>query len=98
MNRAEEIRAKAARQKAREQAAPEDLPAPAAPTLRAKPIRSTVDLPSGRHASLKAWCGETAQQLGKARITTQDVFNVLAHRLLTDETLARKIREDLRNQ
>jgi len=102
MNRADEIRAKAARQKAREQAAATDevsAPAPpAAPTVRAKPVRSTVDLPSGRHSSLKTWCTETATELGRARVTTQDVVNALVHRLLTDETLARKIRQDLRNQ
>lgn len=101
MSRADEIRAKAARQKAREQAAADEFSAPAppaAPTVRAKPIRSTVDLPSGRHSSLKTWCTETATELGRARVTTQDVVNALVHRLLTDETLARKIRQDLRNQ
>lgn len=98
MSRADEIRAKAARQKAREQISPTERPAPAAPAVRAKPIRSTVDLPSGRHFSLKEWCTETATELGHARVTTQDVVNALVHRLLTDETLARKIRQDLRNQ
>lgn len=63
---------------------------------KAKPIRSTVDLAPTRHASLKSWCGETAVELGVSRVTTQDVMRTLVARLLTDETLARKIRADLR--
>jgi hypothetical protein len=79
-------------------------PAPAAPQrhlptaapVLAKPIRSTVDLPPARHRSLKAWSAETATEIGRARVTTQEVINALVHRMLTDETLARKIRDDLR--
>jgi hypothetical protein len=69
---------------------------PAVP--HAKPVRSTVDLAPIRHAGLKAWCGETAVMIGRSRVTTQDVFRVLVDRLLTDETLARKVRHDLRSQ
>lgn len=69
---------------------------PGAAKPHVKPIRSTVDLPPTRHAALKAWCGETAVEIGRSRVTTQDVMRALVGRLLTDETLARKIREDLR--
>lgn len=65
-------------------------------TLQTKPVRSTVDLLPARHAQLKAWCGETAIMIGRSRVTTQNVMNALVARLLTDETLARKIRDDLR--
>jgi hypothetical protein len=69
---------------------------PAAPAVRTKPVRSSIDMPPSRHASLKAWCGETAVMLGKSDLPKNDVVNALVSRLLTDETLARKIRDDLR--
>jgi predicted dienelactone hydrolase len=69
---------------------------PSAAPVLAKPIRSTVDLSPARHRSLKAWSAETATEIGRARVTTQEVINALVHRMLTDETLARKIRDDLR--
>jgi hypothetical protein len=61
-----------------------------------KPVRSTVDLSPVRHRQLKAWCGETAEMIGKSRVTTQDVFRAFVDRLITDESLARNIRDDLR--
>jgi hypothetical protein len=63
--------------------------------LARKPVRSTVDLPADEHAMLKAWCGETAVELGRVRVTTQDVLRALVERLLTDEALARGIRHDI---
>jgi hypothetical protein len=94
---AERIAAKAARLKQRHQEPAEaPRPAPAASTPRVKPVRSTVDLAPTHHVQLKAWCGETAVEVGRARVTTQDVMRALVIRLLTDEALARKVRADLR--
>jgi hypothetical protein len=103
---ADKIREKADRLKAqqatRDSATAEDRdnalarPLSSAAGPHTKPIRSTVDLSPARHASLKTWCQETAVEIGESRITTQDVLRVLVARLLTDETLARKIRADLR--
>lgn len=76
--------------------APTERQLPTAAPVLAKPIRSTVDLPPARHRSLKAWSAETATEIGRARVTTQEVINALVHLLLTDETLARKVRNDLR--
>jgi hypothetical protein len=63
--------------------------------LATKPIRSTVDLPAGEHARVRAWRGETAVKLGRARVTTHDVQKALVHLLMTDETLALAIRDEL---
>ena len=96
MSRADEIRAREAQRTERRAAAAEDRPHhSSAPRVRAKAVRKTVDLPPARYAALTEWCSETALQLGVARVTGQDVFNALVARLLTDETLARRIRADL---
>lgn len=104
MSRADELRAREAKRKADRAAATavEDqpstrAPAPrrAAPQVRTATVRKTVDLPPTRYQALSTWCSETAVQLGTSRITGQQVLNTLVARLLTDETLARKIRADL---
>lgn len=94
MSRAEEIRAKAARLRER-RAAPEEQPPATTPRVRAKAIRKTVDLPPQRYSDLTKWCAETAVELGVSRITGQDVLNALVAQLLTDETLAGRIRDKL---
>jgi hypothetical protein len=63
--------------------------------LAAKPVRCTVDLTPGQHARLRAWCGDSAVELGRARVTTQDVLRALVDLLLADELLTRAIREEL---
>jgi hypothetical protein len=91
MSQADKLRAKAGRI-----AEERDLPARSPlRKLAAKPVRSTVDLAPGEHAGLKAWCGQTAVDLGRARVTTQEVLRALVGRLLTDEALAQAIRSDL---
>lgn len=93
---AEKLREKAERLRASETTEKADRPLPRVAEVRSKPVRSTVDLSPHHHAQLKAWCGETAVEIGKSRITTQDVMRVMVARLLADETFARKIRADLR--
>lgn len=79
-------------------AADDDPRARPAPTARVKPVRHTVDLAPARHRALDVWRAETAAELGVVRVTSQRVLAVLVARLLTDETLARKIRADLAEQ
>jgi hypothetical protein len=98
----------AAKRAQEEAAAPSAAPAPAADavpkvpaaasqsSIRVKPVRVTVDLSPGRFAAFKTWAGEAAVELGRSRLTNQDVVQALVSRLLTDETLARKIKADLR--
>ena len=62
---------------------------------RTKPVRRSVDLSPTYHIRLTQWCAETADTIGTARVTGQDVIRALVARLLMDETLARKIRADL---
>lgn len=107
--RAEEIREKAERLKARQQAGHQapghDVPATghrhdqggAEPVL-AKPVRSTLDLPPAVHRDLQAWLGEAAIRLGRARVTKQDALEALVRRLLVDEPLAKLILSDLRER
>lgn len=80
-------------------AAPAEAERPEPPrTQRTKKVRKTVDLYPPHNRALLTWCNETADMLGEARITSQDVLEGLVRRLLTDETLARKIRADLRTR
>lgn len=107
--RADEIREKAERLKARQQAGHQatahDAPATghgrdqggAEPVL-SKPVRSTLDLPPAVHRDLQAWLGEAAIRLGKARVTKQDVLEALVRRLLLDETLVKLILADLKER
>ena len=62
---------------------------------RTKPVRRSVDLSPTYHIKLTQWCAETADVIGTARVTGQDVIRALVARLLMDESLARKIRADL---
>lgn len=93
MSRADEMAAKAARMQ--QQSAPSGPERAAVPRARAKLVRRTVDLAPTHHGQLQAWCAETAVELGVARVTGQDVIRALVVRLLTDETMARRIRADL---
>jgi hypothetical protein len=62
---------------------------------RTKPVRRSVDLSPTYHLKLTQWCAETADIIGTARVTGQDVIRALVARLLMDESLARRIRADL---
>lgn len=101
--RAQELADKAKRLQAKQadQDAPAAIHVPrstAAETPLAKPVRSTLDLPPAVHRDLHVWLGEGAVRLGRARLTKQDVLEALVKRLLRDETLAKLVLSDLKDQ
>jgi hypothetical protein len=73
-------------------------PATTVETPLARPVRTTLDLSPARDRDLKAWLAEASVRLGRARVTKQDALNALVALLLTDETLAKKILAELKNQ
>lgn len=100
---ADKIKANAERiRKAPKPAAPAASPAvetatPAAPVavVRQKNVRRTVDLTPTQHRALDVWQGDTAERLGLARVTGQEVLSALVDRLLADKALAEAITQAL---
>jgi hypothetical protein len=70
-------------------------PTGSAPAVRTRRVRRTVDLTPTDHAALARWCGETANELGVARVTGQDVIEALVQALLRDDELASRIRTEI---
>ncbi|MDN4516367.1 hypothetical protein QYF68_00805 [Mycolicibacterium austroafricanum] len=66
---------------------PQEAPA----AIRQKSIRRTVDLAPAQHRALDVWQRETADQLGLARVTGQDVLSALVDQLLADPELSAHI-------
>ena len=60
-------------------------------TVRQKNVRRTVDLSPSAHRGLDNWQRNTADRLGLARVTGQDVLAALVDRLLADDELAEQI-------
>lgn len=79
----------------RDQAAevePEPAPRKGPELASNKPVRQTVDISPARHVALAQWRMETAVQLGRTRLSAQEVLSSLIGVLLTDETVARRLR------
>lgn len=87
---ADKIKANAERLRAKT-----DQPAQAAAgttaAVRQKNVRRTVDLSPGAHRGLDAWQSATAERLGLARVTGQEVLRALVDQLLADDALAEQI-------
>jgi hypothetical protein len=78
--------------------APQETPPPqptlrpaAPPVVRQKTVRRTVDLSPTAHRGLDNWQRNTADRLGLARVTGQEVLTALVDRLLADSDLAEQI-------
>ncbi|BBX94690.1 hypothetical protein [Mycolicibacterium boenickei] len=70
----------------------EPAPAPVnRPVVRQKSIRRTVDLTPAQHRALDVWQRETADNLGLARVTGQDVLAALVDQLLASPELGAQI-------
>lgn len=76
---------------------PETAPAPA-PVVRQKTVRRTVDLSPTAHRGLDNWQRDTADRLGLARVTGQEVLTALVDRLLADPELAEQIVRSIAGQ
>ncbi|MCV7213698.1 hypothetical protein H7J51_00160 [Mycobacterium crocinum] len=74
---------------------PETAPAP---VVRQKTVRRTVDLSPTAHRGLDNWQRDTADRLGLARVTGQEVLTALVDRLLADSKLAEQIVRSIAGQ
>jgi hypothetical protein len=72
-------------------------PPPRPVDVQARPVRRTVDLSPVQHHALAQWCAESAVDLERARITSQDVLASLVRLLLNDAVVAQKVLDDLRD-
>lgn len=95
MSRAEELRARGSAIQARDRPAVVEEPAAPPAPARTRPVRQTVDLSPGRHTELATWRLDTALQLGRTRLTTQDVLAAAIDALLEDDVVARRVRARL---
>ena len=68
------------------------------PIVRQKTVRRTVDLSPTAHRGLDNWQRDTADRLGLARVTGQDVLTALVDRLLADSELADQIVQTIAEQ
>ncbi len=68
------------------------------PIVRQKSVRRTVDLSPTAHRGLDNWQRDTADRLGLARVTGQDVLAALVDRLLADSGLADQIVQTIAKQ
>ena len=90
---AERLRHKPQAQSVASDAQTPEAPAPvrSQPIVRQKTVRRTVDLSPAAHRGLDSWQRDTADRLGLARVTGQDVLAALVDRLLADSELADQI-------
>lgn len=80
-------------EQAPQEAPPQSTLRPAAPAavVRQKTVRRTVDLSPTAHRGLDNWQRDTADRLGLARVTGQEVLTALVDRLLADSDLAEQV-------
>jgi hypothetical protein len=67
-------------------------------SARSQRTRRTVDLPASTHRALDIWQRETADRLGVARVTGQEVLTALIDQLLVDPKLSAQITRALESR
>lgn len=72
---------------------PDVVPAPNTrpSTVRQKTVRRTVDLSPSTHRNLDNWQRDTAERLGLARVTGQEVLIALVDQLLSRPDLSEQV-------
>jgi hypothetical protein len=65
---------------------------------RGQRIRRTVDLSPATHRALDIWQRDTADRLGYARVTGQEVISALIELLLTDGKLSAEVTRSIRER
>jgi hypothetical protein len=93
--RDEQLRATARRLSEAHEGGHVQVPASAS-TVRTKRVRRTVDLSPVDHRRLSQWCEDAAEEMGLARVTSQDVFVALVTELFADESLSAAIRRSVK--
>lgn len=61
-------------------------------------FRTGIDLYPAQHRQLVTWCTDAAFELGTSSVAQQHVFETLVKLLVTDETLSRKVKDELRKR
>jgi hypothetical protein len=74
-----------------------DLPKLEQPS-RGQRTRRTVDLTPATHRALDIWQRETADRLGFARVTGQEVISALIELLLSDPKLSADVARSIRDR
>lgn len=99
MSAADQIRANAARVGAKTSTRSGDTGDRAKKTAaavgRTKPIGKTVNLDAALNRQIRDWQSQSADRLGVARVTFQDVVDALLRELVDNETLAARVQERL---
>ncbi len=64
----------------------------------ARKVRLTVDLMAPEFREFRHWREDTAEELGRAKVTNQDILRILVRQLLSDEELQARVRAQLQRE
>ena len=70
----------------------------AASSGAARKVRLTVDVMTPEFREFRRWREDTAEELGRATVTNQDILRILVRQLLSDEDLQARVRATLQRE